>query len=303
MKALITGSTGFVGPYLKKELEGHGYKVFGLARNNPENFENVFRGDIRDSNFVNQAVKKILPDEVYHLAGFSSVKKSFEDPELTMEINLGGTKNLLEAITKFCPCTKILIVSSTDVYGKPKHVPISENEETHETSPYSKSRIAQEKLVKEYDSLNIIISRSFSHTGPGQQEIFVLSDFVKQVIDIEKGIKKPIVFTGNISFIRDFSDVRDVVRAYYLLLLKGKRGETYNVGSGIGYKLRELLEKIIDLSKIKIEIKQDESKMRPVDIAELVADISKIETSTGWKPIYSIDRTICDLLDYWRLKL
>lgn len=303
MKALITGSTGFVGPYLKKELESHGYEVFGMDRNNPENLKSVFCGDIRDSGFVDDVIEKVLPDEVYHLAGFSSVKKSFEEPELTMEINVGGTRNMLEAIKKFCPKSKVLIVSSADVYGKPKKVPINENEEVQETSPYSKSRIAQEKLMNEFRDLDIVVSRSFNHTGPGQPEIFVLPDFVKQVVEIEKGIKEPVIFTGDLNIVRDFSDVRDVVRAYYLLLQKGKKGEVYNVGSGKGCNLGELLKKIIALSDVEIEIKQDSSKMRPVEIVELVADVSKIMQDVGWKPNYSIDRTIKDLLNYWRLKI
>ncbi|MDD3861682.1 MAG: GDP-mannose 4,6-dehydratase [Candidatus Gracilibacteria bacterium] len=303
MKALITGSTGFVGPYLKKELESHGYEVFGLDRNNPEKLESVFCGDICDVDFVESVVKQVMPDEIYHLAGFSSVKKSFDEPELTMKINVGGTKNLLEAVRKFCPESKVLIVSSADVYGKPNKIPINEYQDLVETSPYSISRIAQEKLIDEFKDLFIVVSRSFNHTGPGQPEIFVLPDFVKQVVEIEKGIKDSIIFTGNLDVVRDFSDVRDVVKAYYLLLQKGKKGEVYNVGSGKGYNLAELLNKIIDLSGIKIEVKQDPSKMRPIEIVELVADISKIVNDTRWEPDYSIDRTIEDLLNYWRLKI
>jgi GDP-4-dehydro-6-deoxy-D-mannose reductase len=303
MRALITGSTGFVGPYLKKELESHGYEVFGLDRDNPENLQSVFCGDIRDYGFVEGVLKDVLPDEIYHLAGFSSVKKSFEEPELTAEINVGGTRNVLETVRKFCPKSKILIVSSADVYGNPKKVPINENEETQETSPYSKSRIDQEKLVDEFKDLFIVVSRSFNHTGPGQPEIFVLPDFVKQIVEVEKGIKDPIIFTGDLNVIRDFSDVRDVVKAYYLLLQKGKKGEIYNVGSGNGYNLADLLNKIIVLVAIKIEVKRDPSKMRPVEIMELVADISKIVQDTGWKNSYSMDETMKDLLNYWRLKI
>lgn len=303
MKALITGSTGFVGPYLKRELEAHGYEVFGLDRNNPENLENIFCGDICDADSVDSVIKEVVPDEVYHLAGFSSVKKSFEEPELTMNINFGGTKNLLEAVREFCPKSKVLIVGSADVYGKPQRIPINETEVTQETSPYSKSRIAQEKLVEEFKDLFIVVSRSFNHTGPGQSETFVLPDFVKQVVEIEKGMKDTVISTGNLNVIRDFSDVRDVVLAYYLLLQKGKKGEIYNVGSGKGYDLGELLSEIIAFSDMKIVVKQDPSKIRPIEIPQLVADISKIVEHTGWKPSYSIDRTLRDLLDYWRLKI
>lgn len=303
MKALITGSTGFVGPYLKRELEADGYEVFGLDRNNLKNLENIFCGDICDADFVDSVIKEVVPDEVYHLAGFSSVKKSFEEPELTMKINFGGTKNLLEAVREFCPKSKVLIVGSADVYGKPQRIPINETEVTQETSPYSKSRIAQEKLVEEFKDLFIVVSRSFNHTGPSQSETFVLPDFVKQVVEIEKGMKEAVISTGNLNVVRDFSDVRDVVLAYYLLLQKGKKGEIYNVGSGKGCNLGELLNEITSFSDMKILVKQDPSKMRPIEIPQLVADISKIVKDTGWKPSYSIDRTLRDLLDYWRLKI
>lgn len=303
MKVLITGSTGFVGPYLKKELESHGYEIFGLDRHNPENIKNVFCGDICDSEFVDSVVEKVSPGEVYHLAGFSSVKKSFEEPELAMRINVGGTENLLGAVSRLCPKSKILMVSSADVYGKPKKIPINENEEVKETSPYSRSRIAQEKLINRFKDLFIIVSRSFNHTGPGQSEIFVLPDFTKQVVEIEEGIKESIIYVGDLDVVRDFSDVRDIAHAYYLLLQKGKRGNIYNVGSGNGYNLHELLNRIINLSKIKIEIRKDPAKIRPIEIMELVADNSKLKNDTGWKPIYTMDKTIDDLLHYWRLKL
>jgi len=302
MKALITGSTGFVGPYLKKELESHGYEVFGLDRSNKNNVSGVFCGDITDTNFVKETIKEIKPDEVYHLAGFSSVKKSFDEPELAMKVNVDGTKNILLAVREFCPKTKVLIISSSDVYGNPKKNPVNEEEEVKETSPYSESRIAQEKLVEDFKDLNVVISRSFNHTGPGQPEIFVLPDFVKQVVEIEKGLKAPVIYTGDLNVVRDFSDVRDVVRAYYLLLQKGAKGEVYNVGSGNGYKIKTLLDKALSFSKKSIDIKQDQNKTRSVEILNIVADISKLQKTTGWTPNYSIDKTISDLLNYERSK-
>lgn len=303
MKALITGSTGFVGPYLKKELESQGYEVFGLDRNNYGNLQNVFCGDITNLAFVKEVLEKVKPDEIYHLAGFSSVKKSFEQPELAMKVNVDGTRNVLLAAREFCSEARILIVSSADVYGKPKKIPITEEEEVKETSPYSASRIAQEKLVEDFQDLHIVVSRSFNHTGPGQPEIFVLPDFTKQVVEIEKGIKDPVIFTGDLDVVRDFSDVRDVVKAYYLLLQKGAKMEIYNIGSGIGYSLSDLLAKIIDYSGLKITVKQDPEKIRSIEIHSLVSDISKIFKDTGWKPGYSIDKTLVDLLDYWRSKI
>lgn len=304
-KVLITGMSGFVGPYLKSELESHGYEVFGLDRGSSSGIESdgVYLGDITDFEFVEKVIQEIMPNEIYHLAGFSSVKKSFEQPELAMKINVEGTRNVLEAVRKFCPNTKVLIVSSSDIYGAPKIIPIRESESVQATSPYSASRIAQEKLVDEYKDLYIVISRSFNHTGPGQTDTFVLADFTKQVVEIEMGLKEPVIHTGDLEITRDFSDVRDVVRAYYELLQKGKRGQIYNVGSGIGYNLSDLLMKIITLSGLDILVKKDPDKVRPIDIPELVANISKISADTGWIPVYSIDKTIEDLLHYWRSNL
>lgn len=299
MKILITGLNGFVGPYLKKELEDNGYEVFGLDRSNERGFDNVFCGDIRDANFVEEVIKKVLPDEVYHLAGFSSVKKSFEEPELVMDINVGGTRNLLEAVQKYSHAAKILMVSSAEVYGKPLYLPVSETESLKVTSPYSKSRIEQEKLVDEFNDLHVIVSRSFNHTGPGQLETFVLAAFAKQIVDIKKGLRDPVIYTGNLDVVRDFSDVRDIVRAYRLLLEQGKKGEAYNVGSGKGYKLEELLNGMISQAGIEIAVVVDPNRLRPVEIMELIADISKIRKKVGWKPVYSMDNTIGDLLDYF----
>ncbi|MBD3360216.1 NAD-dependent epimerase/dehydratase family protein [Candidatus Peregrinibacteria bacterium] len=291
-KAFITGISGFVGPYLKKELENRGYKVFGT---------DISEGDIRDKKFVFNKIKEVNPDEIYHLAGFSSVGMSFKEPEKTFEINVEGTRNLLSACKKHAPASKILIVSSAEVYGKASIIPISESEPLKEGSPYSKSRIAQENLIKEFPELFIVISRSFNHTGPGQPLYFVLSDFCMQVAEIEKGTCKPRLFTGDLSVVRDFSDVRDVVKAYNVLLIKGIDKEAYNVGSGKGYSLKELLDKILSFTSKKIEIRKDPNKMRPIDIPELVADVSKIK-KLGWYPAYSIDKTLEDLLNYWRNK-
>lgn len=299
-KALITGLNGFVGPYLKKELEAHEYEVFGFDRENVNNFEKVFTGDIRDRDFLENVMQKVVPDEIYHLAGFSSVKKSFEFPELAMDINVNGTKNLLNAVRKFCAEAKILIVSSSDVYGEPLKLPVNENEPLKETSPYSKSRIEQEKLVNEFKDLHIVISRSFNHTGPGQIETFVLPDFAKQTAEAQKGLRNPVIYTGDLDIVRDFSDVRDIVRAYRLLLGQGKRGNVYNVGSGRGYRLKDLLNILIDYSKIDIQIIQNSDKLRPVEIMEMIADISKLKERIDWIPDHSMEDTLKDLLDYFQ---
>ena len=298
-KALITGINGFVGTYLRDLLISQGYEVFGIDKTDGGN---IFVGDITNAGFVEGVLVEVMPDEIYHLAGFSSVKQSFDDPDLVMAVNVEGTRNLLEGARRFCGGAKVLVVTSAEVYGKPEKVPISEDEALKETSPYSKSRIVQEGVVGELDDLDVVISRSFNHTGPGQSTTFVLPDFSSQAIEIEAGDREPVIYTGNLSVVRDFSDVRDVVKAYHLLLQKGKKGEAYNVGSGKGYVLQELLEKIILKVDKKIKIETDQEKIRPIEIPELIADTKKVKM-LGWSPEYSMDETLTDLLNYFRNKL
>jgi GDP-4-dehydro-6-deoxy-D-mannose reductase len=271
MIALITGIGGFVGPYLKQELESKGYTVYGLELNGQFN-DKIIRCDITDFDSVYDAINKVKPDVVFHLAGFSSVAKSFENPELCFKINVDGTKNLLNAIIRIGIKPKILIVSSSEVYGKPKYNPIDELHPLDPVSPYGKSRVEQEELRKNYD-LPIIISRSFNHTGPTQPDTFVIPSFKKQISEAKDGDS---IYVGNLDVVKDFSDVRDVVRAYRILLEKGQAGEVYNVGSGKAYSLKKLLETLIKKSGKKIEVKIDPKRFRPVDIKEAVCDNRKL---------------------------
>ena len=304
MNILITGSSGFVGPYLVEELLKN-YPNCELFSFNMRAFgfeHEEFVGDICDVKIVDELVEKVRPDLVFHLAGFSSQAKSFDYPELVLDVNVGGTRNILEAVKKYSPDAKILIVSSAAVYGKPSKVYVDEGMDLQETSPYSKSRIEQEKLISLYPDLYIVVSRSFNHTGPGQIDEFVLSSFAKQVADIKLKKIDPVILVGNLEVVRDFSDVRDVVRAYRLLLEEGRAGEIYNVGSGQGYELKSLLDKLIDIAGVKVEVKVDEKMYRPLDVPKLIADISKIKQDTSWSPVYSIDKTLEDLLNYWQNK-
>ncbi|GAG14942.1 unnamed protein product, partial [marine sediment metagenome] len=233
--------------------------------------------------------------------GFSSVKKSFDYPELCKKINVQGTKNILESTLKTKISPRILIISSADIYGIPKKIPIPENHELNPVSPYAESRKEQEALCKEYaDKLKIIILRSFPHIGPGQLPIFVTADFSKQIAEIEKGINPPIMKIGNIKAKRDFTDVRDMVKAYLLAIEKCKPGEIYNVCSGNSYSIQEILDKQLSFSKVKIKLEHDPNRMRPSDIPELTGDNSKFKQATGWQPEITIDQTLKDLLDYWR---
>ncbi len=271
-KALVTGISGFVGPYLKRELEDNGYEVLGLDRHGGG--QGVLVCDITDYASVFKAVEMTKPDLVLHLAGFSSVSRSFEEPEMCRRINVTGTKNLLDAISGLGLKPKILVISSADVYGEPEHLPIDEKHPLNPVSPYGKSRAEQEKLALSYE-LPVTISRSFNHTGRDQPDSFVIPSFRKQVEEAEDG---GTIRVGNLDIVRDFSDVRDVVRAYRLLLEKGKAGEIYNVGSGTGHSLRDILDMFIRETKKRLVVKVDDARLRKDDISRQVAGTAKISS-------------------------
>ncbi|MBI2549652.1 GDP-mannose 4,6-dehydratase [Candidatus Woesearchaeota archaeon] len=303
MKALITGVGGFVGPYLSRHLAKNGFEVFGLDRKGSKaDGCDVIQCDITRAAAVASAVEKVLPDLVFHLAGQSSVALSWKEPELTRKVNVGGTKNLLEAVAASGINPKILIVSSAEVYGVAKKFPTAENHPLQPVSPYGESRVEQEKVALEHSrrGVRIVITRSFNHTGPGQPSELVCSNFAKQLADIEKSKQQPAVKVGDLTVKRDFADVRDVVNAYLLLLMKGSFGDVYNVCSGKACTIGEVLAKLIEISGLKVKIEQDSSRVMGKTVPVLHGDNSKLMAATGWKPVIGFDQTLSDLLDYWR---
>ncbi|MBU4186528.1 MAG: GDP-mannose 4,6-dehydratase, partial [Proteobacteria bacterium] len=250
-KALITGSSGFVGAHLWDHLSSLGFEVHGMDRTNTNNKKNnnTFTCDLLDVENLSRIITKISPDYVFHLAAQSSVKDSWENPELTYNVNVNGTKNLLDAIEGAGIKSRILVISSSQVYGAPRKVPISESHPLKPSNPYAKSKLEQEKLCGDY-ALDIVISRSFNHTGPGQSPSFVCSDFARQIADIKKGLKEPTMRTGNLKSERDFTDVRDIVRAYQSALEKCSPGGIYNICSGQGYSAKEILDLLMEVSGV-----------------------------------------------------
>jgi GDP-4-dehydro-6-deoxy-D-mannose reductase len=275
MIALITGINGFVGPHLREELSNAKYKVYGVDKNITEsqNNNNTYVCDLTDSKQIEEIIAKIRPEYIFHLAGFSSVGESFKKPELCHNINVNGTRNLLDGVVKAGISPRILIVSSSEIYGKPRYLPIDENHPINPISPYGISRVKQEELVLEYD-LNIIIARSFNHTGPNQQETFVIPSFRAQIANApHNGIIK----VGNLEVSRDFSDVRDVVKAYRILAEKGESKQVYNVGSGRAYSLKHILNEFITKSEKNITVEIDPERYRAADIAATLCDNSKLQ--------------------------
>jgi len=307
LKAFISGLTGFVGKYLYDFLRENNIEVYGTSYpEKPSPHEkNIFHIDIRKSRGLSQLIERIKPELIFHLAAISNVHISWKRRKLTMETNIMGTLNLLEAVRKFSPQSKVLLVGSSDIYGysaKERKL-LKEEDNSIPINPYGVSKSCQEILGKFYSSVEeiwIIMTRSFNHTGPGQSPLFVCSDWAKQIAEIEKGLRKPVLKVGNLESIRDFSDVRDVVRAYFLLIQKGKKGEIYNICSGKAYSLHKILNILISYSKVPINVEIDRKKLRKTDFPFLAGDNTKLISHTGWKPLIKIEKTLLDLLNYWR---
>jgi GDP-4-dehydro-6-deoxy-D-mannose reductase len=315
MKVLVTGIAGFVGSHLAEFLLKKGDEVFGicLACESLENIQQIKKDlhlsncDMTNFDHLSRVVKRINPDKIYHLAALSSVGKSFGNPLETIEMNVRGTLYLLEILRNLRKEVRVLIVGSSDMYGivKPKDIPITEEKPFLPVSPYGSSKAICDLLAYQYFKsygVQTIRVRAFNHTGPRQGMGFVVPDFASQIAKIEAGILPPVMKVGNLSSKRDISDVRDIVKGYWLLMKNGKAGEGYNICSGKAHSIQNLLTILLSLSKKEINIKIDEKKNRPAEIPVLVGDNSKIKRATGWKPEISIERTLRDTLDFWRRK-
>lgn len=306
-KALITGINGFVGGYLQKELEQQGYQVAGTylpgaMQAMPLHYYPV---DLLQPEQIQQLIQQWQPDEIYHLAGQSSVALSWQQPSKTMEINVNGTLHLLEAVRQYKPDCKVLIVGSSDEYGpvQQEDCPVNESHPLQPVSPYGISKMTQEKLAQLYAhayQMNIILVRPFNHIGPGQNTGFVVADFASRIADIEQGKTEPVLHVGNLHSWRDFTDVADVVAAYILLMQHGMPGEVYNVGSGQAVEIQQILDQLLALSTVDIKVEIDQKRYRPIDVPLVVCDNSKLVACTGWHPKKSLQQTLLETLNYWR---
>ncbi len=310
MKALIIGAAGFVGGYLIDHLQNDcGWSIVAtkLAHETIE-YKNItiYDLDILDSKSIITLLQNEKPDYIIHLAAQSSVSLSWKDPSLTIDINIKGSVNVLDAIRaipEYAP--RILLIGSGEEYGRilPTETPVKETTVLRPGNIYAATKACQNMIGKIYADayhMDIMMVRAFNHIGPNQSPIFVVSDFCKQVADIEKGRLDPVIYVGNLSAKRDFTDVRDVVRAYSLILQKGQRGETYNVGSGISIEIRDILNRILKLSKSDIHVIVDEKKLRPVDVPDIEADTKKLAQCVQWVPQISLDTTLLETLNFWR---
>jgi GDP-4-dehydro-6-deoxy-D-mannose reductase len=304
VKALITGGRGFVGRHLSDALRTAGHEVEALDLAGPPSEVDYHECDIRDFDRLVTFLRAIKPDCVVHLAAWSSVGRSFKNPTRAFEINAQGTVNLLEAIRGLDLKAKVLVVSSAEVYGAVETGGLTgEDNPVAPVSPYALGKACAELSSLYYGGIggvDIIIVRAFNHTGPGQTDVFALPGFARQIAEAERGLREPRLHVGNLDVVRDFTDVRDVVRAYRVLLEGAPPGALYNVCSGRGHKLRELVDKLVSMSSVSMEIVVDRERWRPAEIESLVGDNSQIARDTGWRPEIPMEKTLEDLLEYWR---
>ncbi len=307
-KGLVIGAAGFVGNYLINEMYANGMEVYATKLphekfNNP--YAKVYDLDILDKDAIVALLFEVQPNYIFHLAAQSSVGLAWKNPTLTVDVNIKGSINVLDAVRELFYKPRVLLIGSGEEYGyiRPEETPIQEDNALRPGNIYAATKICQNMIAniysKAYD-MELMMVRAFNHAGPGQAPLFVVSDFCKQVVEIEKGLREPVMKVGNLAAKRDFTDVRDVVKAYVKLVAMGQAGETYNVGSGNAQEIREILDLIISMSNKDIRVEIDLNKIRPVDVPIIEADISKINRLTGWKPQIPLSQTIKETLDYWR---
>lgn len=310
-KILITGISGFAGSFLSEYLiKKKDIQLFGTIFGNKD-IDNIdclrdkiklFECDIRNMDRVKEIIFKVKPDYLYHLAAFAS--GAGEDKEKIFKINVKGTLNILESCKALNKRVKILLASTGYVYGSNEDkIPFKETDPVSPIGFYAQSKLEMENEARKYlnSNLEIIITRAFNHTGPRQSLQFVIPSFAFQIANCEKS-KQSEILVGNLEAVRDFSDVRDVVRAYDLILEKGKSGEIYNIATGRGWSIQEVLNKLLTFSKKKISIRKDPKRMRQSEIKISIGSFEKIKRITGWQPTIKLETTLKDTLNYWREK-
>jgi len=306
--------TGFVGSHLAEHLLTLNYEVFGSVRwrskrDNVAHLESdgsvqLFETDIKDPMSVRSTVADTMPDEIYHLAAQSFVPTSWAAPAETLDTNIQGQLNILEAVREVVPNAKVHVVGSSEEYGlvKEDEVPITEHNPLRPLSPYGVSKVAQDMLGYQYFQsygVQVIRTRAFNHTGPRRGDVFVTSNFAKQLAEIKKGVKKPVMMVGNLEAKRDFSDVRDVVKAYQLVVSSGTPGEVYNICSGKGRPIQQVLDMLLEISGLDVTVEKDPKRMRPSDVMVLEGSHDKLSNELGWQPSITFEQTLKDLYEFW----
>lgn len=318
MRVLITGITGFAGSHLAEYIlaEFPDTEIFGIMRwrSRTENIEDILgkvkllECDLRDTSSVKECLRQAAPDRIFHLAAQSFVPTSWNAPGESLSTNILGQLNLFEACRELKLDPVIQLACSSEEYGlvKPDEVPIKETNPLRPLSPYAVSKVGQDYLGYQYFmsyGLKAIRTRGFNHEGPRRGPVFVCSDFAKQLAEIEKGRREPVIWVGNVEARRDFTDVRDMVRAYWLATEKCEPGEVYNICTGVDYAISEVLDMLKEMGTVKFEVRVDQKRLRPSDVPLLLGDNSKFRQATGWEPRISFPQTLKDTLDHWRARV
>ncbi|MCL4459099.1 MAG: GDP-mannose 4,6-dehydratase [Chloroflexi bacterium] len=316
-RALITGIAGFAGSYLVEYLlSTTGLEISGIvhAGHPSPNLAHlrqrltIYEGDVAEFDFVQHVMQEVRPDYIFHLAGQAAVPLAWVHPGKTVVTNIIGQLNVLESVVRCGIDPRILVVGSGEEYGLifPSELPVTENNALRPNNPYAVSKIAQDMLGYQYfisHKLQAVRVRPFNHIGPRQSEEFVTSSFAKQIAEAELGLRGPTILVGNLETRRDFTDVRDMVRGYWLALLRGKAGEVYNLGNGRSWSMGEILDMFLSKSRVPLQVEADPDRLRPADVLDVVCDASKFRSQTGWCPEIPIEQTVEELLDYWRNRL
>lgn len=312
MRILITGAGGFVGRTLtahlrleQPEAEIHGTQLPGVHEPAVEEIT-CHRLDLCDAGAVNALIDVVRPDQIYHLAGQAFVPRSFEDPWETLENNIRGQLNLILACISAELRPRFLIAGSAEIYGAVKQVPTNEDAPLQPSSPYSVSKVTQDLLGFQYHAshgMPILRARAFNHFGPGQSDRFAAPAFAMQIARIEAGLQPPIMKVGDLTTKRDFTDVRDVVRAYRLLVDRGEAGQAYNIASGTAHSIQSVLNTLLSLTTVSIDVQLDPARLRPSAIPILQGDASRLREATGWIPQIPFETSLRDLLDDCRQRI
>lgn len=315
-KVFITGVAGFVGSHLAELLLAQGYEIYGLLRprSKTDHIEHIMGklhledADLMDTHSLYSTITRIKPDYIFHLAAQSFVPTSWVSPSVTLEVNVVGSANLFEAVRMAGIDPVIQIACSSEEYGlvHSNELPIKETNPLRPLSPYAVSKVAMDYLGYQYYQsykVRIVRTRGFNHTGPRRGDTFAESNFAKQIALIEKGKQEPVVHVGNLEASRDYTDVRDMVRGYLLSVEKCDPGEVYNICTGNAYVIGDMLNMLLGMSKTKITITPDASRMRPSDVPVLLGDNTKFTKQTGWAPEIPFQKTMEDLLEYWRQRV
>ncbi len=315
MRALITGMNGFAGSHLADFLLTlPDVQVFGAGVGNTANIAHLagrvtfVEADLTKPGVAEALLEQAQPARVYHLAGQAFPPLSWDDPWRTIEINLRSQVNVLHAAARARQEARILVIGSIDQFGRvaPDDLPVTEETPLRPDSPYAVSKIAQDFLGLQYflsHDLFVVRVRPSNHIGPRQNEQFVTSNFAKQIAQVEAGIREPVLRVGNLTTRRDFSDVRDIARAYYLALERGAPGEVYNIGSERAFLIQDVLDLMVQQSRVPIRVEHDPTRLRLSDTPVMYCNAAKFRAQTGWQPTIPLEQSLRDVLDYWRGKV